>query len=108
VTCRYDEVKIYSLSNTNNKLKLESVYKISIGDTLREYGITENKLWARSSDFLYLWDLNSFHLNFNSCLPERSNIITNKENIDPSIHVLIGDNIIFLNGFNFPIRYIEK
>ncbi|PKY59114.1 hypothetical protein RhiirA4_481596 [Rhizophagus irregularis] len=109
VQCRDKRIKVYSLSNTNNKLKLESVYKISIGDTLRKYGITENKIWARSSGFLYLWDLNSFH--FNSYLPERSYKITNKANIDSSIHVLTGDSrqkFIFLNGFNFPVRYIEN
>jgi hypothetical protein len=108
VRCRNNEIKVYSLNNTNNKLKLESVYKISIDDTFRECGITENKIWARSSDFFYLWDLNSFHLNFSSCLPERSYKITNGKNKNSSIHVLIGDNIIFLNGFNFPIRYIEN
>ncbi|RGB34552.1 hypothetical protein C1646_668454 [Rhizophagus diaphanus] len=109
VEYRYKRIIVYSLSDTNNKLKLESVYEISIGDTLREGGITENKMWARSSDFLYLWDLNSFR--FNRYLPERSYKITNEDNIDSSIHVLTGDSrqkFIFLNGFNFPIRYIEN
>ena len=57
-----NEIFVYSLSNINNSnLKLESIYKVHTGDTLSEFGITENetiekKIWARSPQFLHLWN----------------------------------------------------
>ncbi|SRR6266542_2363175 len=54
------EILVYSLRTINNdEFKLNSIYKLIIGDSPIEYGIVENKIWVRSSHYLYSWDLNT-------------------------------------------------
>jgi len=119
-----EENKILIYSINNDTLELESVYKIHSND-LRECGITEKEIWARSSRYLFFWNLktlkNSSHfLCFLDAYDDNPECYYSFESdIDSSIYlninknlILIGDNeqnVIFSRKFdNIPIRYIKN
>jgi len=122
-----NKILIYSINKDRLELELDSVYKIHVhSGVLKECGITEEEIWARTSHYLYFWNLKklkkSFHslcfLNAKDHQPERYYSFVNDDvnsSIDLNINkdlILIGDNeqkVIFSKKFdNTPIRYIKN
>jgi hypothetical protein len=115
-----NQIFIYSLNTKINKLKLESIYRVHSDSVIKECGITDYTIWARTSHYLYLWNLHtlqksSHRWNFlDNRLPERNYYYAN---IDSSIRMNInnnlilardkGQNVIFSREFNAPIHYFK-
>ncbi len=101
VNCRPKENKILIYSINNNKLELESVYKINFDD-VRKCGITEKEIWAMSSRYLYFWNLKTLEESDHSlCFlgaydhqPERYYSFVNY--VDSSIYLSINKNLILI------------